>query len=318
VQINRRWVAAGAAACLLGAAAGVWLLLHPAAFWLKPWRPQAQQFDHKIIFGPYPIEQDFQALQQQGVTTIISLLDSDLPYEGVLLEQEKELAAKYGMQVKNYPIKSILGQGFGKDYARMSRAAAQGARDSLGVVYIHCYLGLHRAAAVRKLLVADRITVSHQGALKPERSDDTLALDRASMAFRENRPKDTLKELGTVSALTPEARLLGAWAHLRLNQVAAARADFAQVAHERPDLLDAATGLGYCALRSSDLPEAERQFQRVLTRVPDDPSASEGLGYVRDRQGRREEARALLEKVLARNPDHAEVRQVVERLRRAP
>ena len=318
MQINRRWIAAGAAVCLLGGAAGVWLLLHPAAFWLKPWRPQAHQFDHKVIFGPYPIEADFQALQQQGVTTIISLLDSDLPYEKVLLAQEQELAAKYGMQVRNFPMASILGQGFGKDYAKMSRAAAQAARESLGVVYIHCYLGLHRAANVRKLLVADRVTVSHQGALKPERSADTLALDRASAAFRENRPRDTLKELATIPALTPEARLLGAWAHLRLNQVAAARADFAQVANDRPDLPDAATGLGYCALRSNDLPEAERQFQRVLVKVPGDISATEGLGYVRDRQGRRDEARALLEKVLARNPDHAELRQVVERLRRSP
>ena len=315
MQINRRWLAAGAAVCLVGAAAGVWLLLHPAAFWLKPWRPEAHQFDHRIIFGPYPIEADFRALQQQGVTTIISLLDADLPYEAVLLRQEQELATKYGMQVKNYPIKSILGQGFGKDYAKMSKAAAQAARESLGVVYIHCYLGLHRAANVRKLLVADRATASYKGAFNPERSADRLALDRASAAFRENRPQDTLKELGTMSALTPEARLLGAWANLRLNQVAAARADFAQVAHERPDLPDAATGLGYCALRSDDLDEAERQFQRVLAKAPNDLFAAEGLGYVRDRQGRRDEARALLEKVLAHNPDHAEVRQVLERLR---
>lgn len=304
--------------CLLGAAAGVWLLLHPAAFWLKPWRPQAHQFDHRIIFGPYPIEPDFQALQQQGVTTIISLLDAELPYEAVLLAQEQELAARYGMQVKNFPIKSILGQGFGKDYVKMSKAAAEAARESLGVVYIHCYLGLHRAAAVRKLLVAERATASYEGTLKPERSADTHALDRASLAFRENRPRDTLQELATISTLKPEARLLGAWAHLRLNQVAAARADFAQVLHERPDLVDAATGLGYCALRSNELGEAERQFQVVLTKVPDDPSASEGMGYVRERQGRRAEARALFEKVLAHNPDHAEVRQAVERLRARP
>lgn len=313
--MNRRWVAAGAVACLLGGAAGVWMLLHPAAFWLKPWRPQAQHYDQRIIFGPYPIEADFQALQQQGVTTVISLLDSDLPYEGILLEQERALAARYGMQVRNFPIKSILGQGFGKDYATMSAAAAHAARESLGVVYIHCYLGLHRAEAVRKLLATGRETVRHAGALRPERSADRLALDRASLAFREGRAHDALKEIGSMGVVTPEARLLGAWAHLRVNQLAAARADFAQVLLERPDLVDAATGLGYCALRANDLGAAEAQFARALAAKPDDPSASEGLGYVRYRQGRGDEALALLGKVLERSPDNAEVRQIVERLR---
>ena len=315
-KTNRRWIPVGAALCIAGGAAGIWALLHPAAFWLEPWRPQAQHLDSRIIFGPYPVEPDFQALQQQGVTTIVSLLDSDLPYEKVLLAQETRLAAKYGMTVRNFPMASILGQSFGKDYVANSKAAAQAARDSPGVVYIHCYLGLHRADNVRKLLAADHATVRYAGTEKSGRPADTLALDRANIAFLEGHPRDTLKELEAIQAPAPEATLLGGWAHYRLGEIDAARAAFTKVTEQRPNLADALNGLGYCALRSGTLPEAERRFQQALAAAPDDLSAAEGLGHVRYRQGRRDESRALFEKVLARNPGNDEVRQMLERLKR--
>ena len=146
--LKLRWVQVLLGLGLLGASAGAWMLLHPAAFWLAPWRPEAQTVGSRFIFGPYPIEKDFQALQAQGVTTIVSLLDSDLPYEMVLLGQEKELAEKYGMKVLNFPMASILGQSFGKDYVSNSKAAAEAAIQADGIVYVHCYLGLHRAANV--------------------------------------------------------------------------------------------------------------------------------------------------------------------------
>jgi tetratricopeptide (TPR) repeat protein len=314
VKINRRWVLAGAAACVLGAATGVWMLLHPAAFWLKPWRPEVQHFDQRIIFGPYPIEPDFKALQLKGVTTIVSLLDSQLPYEKILLDQERALAAKYGMQVLNFPMASILGQSFGRDYVANSQAAAQAIRESTGVVYLHCYLGLHRAENVRKLLALDA-TSRYAGTLKPERSADTLALDRASLAFREGRPLDTLRELATIAAPTPEATLLGAWAYYRLGDIGAARTRFAQVLEQRPELVDAMNGLGFAALRQNDLVEAETRFQRALALKPADLGATEGLGYVRYRQGRGDEARPLLEKVLEQRPDNAEVRHILDRLK---
>jgi Flp pilus assembly protein TadD len=315
MQIKRQWIQAGAAVCVLGAAAGVWMLLHPAAFWLKPWRPEAQAFSSKIVFGPYPIEADFQALKKKGITTIISLLDSDLPYEKVLLGQETELAGKYGMTVFNFPMASILGQSFGKDYVAMSQAAAKAARDSPGVVYIHCYLGLHRADNVRKLLAGDSQTASYKGAVESERPADTIALDRANFAMMEGRPKDALAELAKIHAPPPAARLLGGWAHYRLGEIDAARTEFKAVVDQHDELADAHNGLGYCELRGGNLGEAETQFQRVLSADPTDSSAAEGLGYVRYRQGRRDDARALFEKVLERHPENADVRGMVEKLK---
>ena len=313
--MNRRWVLATAAVGLLGAIAGVWALLHPAAFWLSHWRPEATHFDRRIIFGPYPVEPDFKALQEQGVTTIISLLDSDLPYEKVLLDQEQALAARYGMKVANFPMASILGQSFGKDYVAMSKAAAETARRDPGVVYIHCYLGLHRAENVRKLLEAEGATARYQGTVESGRSPDTLALDRANLAFMDGKPSETLRELAAITAPTPEATLLAGWAHYRLGELDAAREAFERVAREQPRSADALNGLGYCALRGGNLAEAESGFKRALAASPDDSAATEGLGYVRWRQGRSAEARTLFENVLERHPDNTEVRAILEKLK---
>lgn len=313
--LKLRWVQVLLGLGVLGAAAGVWMLLHPAAFWLAPWRPEAQVVGSRFIFGPYPIEKDFQALKAQGVTTIVSLLDSDLPYEMVLLGQEKELAQKYGMKVLNFPMASILGQSFGKDYVANSEAAARAAIDADGVVYVHCYLGLHRAANVRKILESHARTTTYGGSVASERSPDRLALDRASNANREQRFEDALREIASMQVKTLDAQLLEGWVNYRMGRIEPARAIFAQVLAEHPGQLDAMEGLGYAALRANDLQQAEPLFTELLAQRPGYTPALEGLGHVRYRQGRAAEARQLFEQVLQNNPDNVEVREIVEKLR---
>ena len=316
--LKSRWLRIGLVACGIGAASGIWMLLHPAAFWLKPWRPESFEMAGRFIFGPYPVEPDFVALQRKGVTTIISLLDPMLPYEKVLLDEERERAQRYGMRVLNFPMASILGQSFGKDYWANSKAAAQAALQAQGVVYLHCYLGLHRAANVRKLLQEQARTETFEGTVQSGRSPETLALDRANIAFQRGHMEQALTELATIPQKTPEATLLEAWADYRLNRLDEARADFQQVAAARPDLLDAVSGLGFCALRRGDLHAAETQFELVLQKVPDDPSGLEGLGHVRYQQGRTAEARELFEQLVAKHPENVEVQQILERMKQAP
>ncbi|HUR41661.1 MAG TPA: alkaline phosphatase family protein [Verrucomicrobiae bacterium] len=312
--LKTRWFLTLLALGVVGFAAGVWMLLHPAAFWLAPWRPEATAVGERFILGPYPIERDFQALQAKGVTTVISLLDGDLPYEKVLLDQETELAQQYGMRVLNFPVKSILGQGFGQKYYENSQAAADAALAANGMVYIHCYLGVHRADNVRKLLGA-AATGSYEGVKPTERSADTRAQDRADLAYLERRMEDVLKEVGSMQVKTVGAQLTEAWASYHLNRIDDAREIFARVAKERPEMLDAISGLGYCALRKNELDEAARQFETVLAKKPDDSQATEGLGYVRYRQRRGAEARALFGKVLAAYPNNTEVRQLYSQLK---
>ena len=258
----------------------------------------------RFIFGPYPLEEDFRVLKRNGVTSVISLLDPDLPYEAVLLAQERELASRYSMQVRNFPMASILGQSFGKDYLANSKAVAQAAFDSAGATYIHCYLGLHRARQVQKFLetYAATSTSRYAGTLRSGRTTDVLTIDRGNIAFLEGRYEDSLRELAHIRTPTYEADVLDGWSNYRLGRVGPARTGFTKALSKRPGSADPLGGLGYCALRSGDLDGAARQFTLVLTEHPEDLQAIEGLAHVRYQQGQRPEAKALFTRVLARRP----------------
>ena len=315
-----RWFTAAIALAVLLGGIGIWALLHPGGIWLQHWRAERSVTSTRFIFGPYPLEDDFPVLKDNGVTTIISLLDPDLPYEKILLDQERGLAERNGMQVRNFPMASILGQSFGKDYLANSKAAAQAAIESHGVAYIHCYLGLHRSENVRKILeaYASTKTATYAGTLKSGRSEDVLSLDRANIAFLEGHPEESLRELANIKSKTYEAALLEAWSTYRLGKIESARAVFTKLLLERPDDPDALGGLGYCALRSGDLGEAALRFSLVLSKHPNDAQAIQGLGHVRYQQGQLAEARSLFERVLAQHPENTDVRDALEKMKATP
>ena len=308
-----------ALAALLGAS-GIWALLHPGGLWLQHWRAERSAISTRFIFGPYPLQDDFPALKKLGVATIISLLDPDLPYEKILLAQERVQAQRYGMQVLNFPMASILGQSFGKDYLANSRAAAKAAIDSPGVAYIHCYLGLHRAKNVQRFLefYAATGTTNYVGSLVSGRSTDVLSLDRANIAFLEGDPARSLDELARIKAPGYQATLLQGWSNFRLGRIALARTAFNAVLATHPDDPDARGGLGYCALRDNDLVTADAHFSAVLARHPDDAQAIQGLGHVRFQQGRLAEAKALFTRVLAQHPENIDVRDSLKQLETTP
>ncbi|GAB3747058.1 tetratricopeptide repeat protein [Lysobacter olei] len=322
LRITRsRLLLAAVVACLLLGAFGTWVLLHPASIWVQPWRAERSDSAERIIFGPYPVEADFEFLKKRGVTTIVSLLNPDLPYERLLLEEERERAARHGMTVKNFPMGSILGQTFGKDYAANSRAAAEAALRAEGPAYIHCYLGLHRAKNVQRHLADFASSETYAGSVKRERSPDRMALDEASRAHREGRYQDSLGELAKIQTKDANALLLEGSNHVRLNDLEAADAAFAHALSVAPGHPGATTALGFVALRrhnaSQDdrtLLQAKHHFEEVLAAHPDDLEATEGLAYVRYRQGQGGKARSLLQRVIKANPEHAEARALLERL----
>ena len=319
-QLKARWIWSALAFGVLLGITGIWALLHPGGMWLQHWRAEPSVISSRFIFGPYPLEDDFVVLEKKGVSTIISLLDPSLPYEKILLGQEQVLAKQHGMQLLNFPMASILGQSFGKDYLANSRAAAQAAIDSKGVAYIHCYLGLHRSRNVQKFLedYAGVSAATQQGSLQSGRSEDVLALDRANIAFMETHYEQSLRELSEIQTKNYQAMLLEAWSNYRLGRIDQACSGFAKAAAERPDLADAAGGLGFCALQSGELDEAGRQFNLVLSMHPDDAQAMSGLGHVRYRQGQLAEAKTLFERVLEQYPDDAEAREILEKLKPMP
>ena len=312
IRVTRIRVAIAAAMFGLLFAFGVWVLLHPASIWVQPWRAQLSEAENNVIFGPYPTEEDFQVLKGKGVTTIVSLLNPAVPYEKVLLAQERERAARHGMRLRNFPMGSILGQKFGDHYDRNSKAAAQAALASEGPAYIHCYLGINRAKNVQRYL--NTLASSSNYAGVGGSLADGKAHERAVAAFEARRDEQVLAELATMQGRTVQALRMEAWSNLRLNRIPEARKLFQRILAELPRDNDATTGLGYCALRENDLAGAEQRFAQVLTRTAEDIAAVEGMGYAKLRQGHRDEAKALFELALAANPRNPETRAVLARM----
>ena len=314
---SRRVVAIALVSCVLLGALGVWVLLHPASIFVQPWRAERTvTASEDVLLGPYPVEADFVALKQRGVTTIISLLEPNVPYEKVLLEQERERAARHGMTVRNFPMGSILGQKFGNDYAKNSKAAAEAALGAEGVAYIHCYLGLHRARNVQTYLASSVRSATFAGTNAT--SDADLAAERrAKAAFDAGAYEGSLAVLATITRKTPRVLRVEAWNYYRLLRIADARAAFQKVLEQQPGDNDALTGLAYCDLFENRLDAADQGFSQVLALKPDEVFAMEGLGHVRYRQGRWPEAETLFTRAAALNPSNPETRQMLERIQAA-
>ncbi|WP_096144874.1 tetratricopeptide repeat protein [Stenotrophomonas pictorum] len=314
---RNKWLAALAVVGLLGFGAGVWVLLNPASFVVQPWRAQQSVTSARFVFGPYPVQADMDRLKDEGVTTIISLLNPKVPYEAVLLEEEKKRAAELGIEVHNFPMGSILGQRFGEDYERNSRAAAETAINTPGTVYIHCYLGLHRAANVRDYLEKHGTVDTRQfdGSVKHDRTPRQLANERARRLFRQQEYDAALRELHSVQPLDYSAHVAEGWVHLRQANNELARNSFRAASQMPGARSDASSGLGFALLRLDDTDGAHAAFSQALELSPDDHDAMQGMAQVFYRQDKPEQARVLLERLHAAAPDNAEVAELLERAR---
>lgn len=314
---RNKWLAVLAVVGLIGFAAGVWVLLHPASFVVQPWRATQSVTSARFVFGPYPVEADMDRLKDEGVTTIISLLNPKVPYEAVLLKEERERAAKRGIQVHNFPMGSILGQRFGDDYDRNSRAAAKAAINTPGTVYIHCYLGLHRAANVRTYLEqhGGGETRQFEGSVKHDRTPRQLANERARSLFRQQQYEAALRELESVQPLDYSAYVAEGWIYLRQGRNDKARDSFRTASQMPNPRSDASSGLGFALLRLEDLNGARTAFGQALKLSPNDHDARQGLAQVLYRQDQPQQAQILLEQLHAEVPDNAEVTALLERVR---
>lgn len=304
---------------LAGFAFGVWVLLHPASIFVQPWRAvQAEAPVKGVLLGPYPVEEDFADLKKRGVTTIISLLEPNVPYEKVLLERERALAERHGMTVKNFPMGSILGQKFGEHYSKNSKAAAEAALAADGVAYIHCYLGLHRARNVQRYLAEHARVEARVFAAKdsPVNAADLDAEERATRLFGEERFEETVAALAGVAHKGPRMLHLEGWSLYRMGRADDARSAFTRALELEPGDHDARVGLAYADLAGGRLAEAEAGFADLRRLRPDDVSVLEGIGNVYYRQARWKDAELAFAEALRRNPGNGETREMLERVRR--
>ena len=282
-----------------------WIAVTPDNLLLRKWRARQQDLTAKVIVGPYPLEADFRTLKRRNVTLIVSLLNPQLPYERVLLDKERAAAAAAGIELRNFPMTSMWGHEVGDRSAVNGRAAADAARNAKGKVYLHCYLGIHRARSVADL-IAGRAAVTSYQPRASERSEERKLLDAADAAYARGDYAETLRVLAQIRHPDAGAHALRGWASYKSGDIAAAGAAFRAASFAAPRDAAPLIGLGYVAMRGNDLAAAQESFRRALVLRADDVDALTGAGMVALRQGRNADAVALLTRAVALDPKNAD------------
>lgn len=285
---------------------GYFVLITPDNPIMRALRGEISDVDSNIIIGPYPVQSDFDKLKKNGVTKIISLLDPAVPYEKSLLDQERVVAKKLQMEVVNFPMISILGHKMGANYEKNAAAAADEIAASKGKVYVHCYLGIHRAIVVKNLLKDKNITMGRYLVKGGERSNIAIEQDKAGQLFNERYYQEARNILDSMASLTPTATSLYGWVAYRQKDVAEARKRFGELAKDPAFTTDATVGLGYCDLQENKLDSAVATFSKAIKFQPKNGSALTGIGLTLYRQSKFEESATYLEQALQVNPENTE------------
>ncbi|MBV8774394.1 MAG: tetratricopeptide repeat protein [Deltaproteobacteria bacterium] len=297
-------------ACLVGG----WLLYHPDNVLSRLFRSEISDPKAKVIIGPYPTLDDFKLLKSHQVTTIISLLDPTLPYESALIIQERALARYYNMRFYSYPMSSVLGIGYGTEYTRHAREAANVVMHADGKVYLHCYLGLHRVKVVQAILASLGGSYGQYRLHQPEREPSLRLMDSAQAYFDAGEYQRALNQINLLPSRGVKLTLLRGWSLYRLGHIGDAAKSFRQALMQSNSESEAYSGLGYCSLNQNRLAEAEQNFREVLKIRTADPAALIGLGIIRYRRGQNTEAANYLEKGLASGEPDPEAEEILRKL----
>lgn len=107
---------------------------------------KVEEVSDRLSFGPYPDLEQMKLLKQQGYDGVISVLHPAIPFEEVLLREEKKNGAEVGLKVYDFPMLPWISE---------NKAALKGIQALLEQpqhrYYVHCYLGQHRANLVRRM-----------------------------------------------------------------------------------------------------------------------------------------------------------------------
>ena len=297
---------------------GYFVLITPENPIIRAFRGEISDVNSNIIIGPYPVTSDFEKLQKNGVNKIISLLDPAVPYEKSLLDRERLEAKRLQLEFVNYPMISILGHKMGANYDRNAAAAADDIAASTGKVYVHCYLGIHRAIVVKNLLEAKNIKIGRYLLKEGERDQLGIEMDKAEQLYNEGYYQESRNVLDSVTSLPPAGKMLYAWVVYHQGDFVEARKRFMATAKSPALAAESNNGLGYCDLRESKFDSAVDTFSLVIKTQPKNASALTGLGIALQRQGKPKEAAVHLEKALQINPNNTEAALILKQAKLSP
>lgn len=124
-----------------------------------------------ILIGPYPHVDELRRLKKtQGITDVISLLNTEMPQEKALYKREEKVAQIVGVSLFSYPMSyfNLNSEGNKKTVDEIvSFIKNMGGQRK---VYIHCYLGRHRTKVIKERLI-DEGLVKRKRMVRLEKND---------------------------------------------------------------------------------------------------------------------------------------------------
>jgi protein tyrosine phosphatase (PTP) superfamily phosphohydrolase (DUF442 family) len=147
LQVARPLAALSLAGVMAMAAGFVFYeFLHAESLMLAGRSAKIEEVSQRLSFGPYPDKDQLKLLKEQGYDGVISLLHPAIPFEEVLLQEEKANGEALGLRVYSFPMLPWISE---------NKAALAGIRALIQQpgqrYYVHCYLGQHRANLVRRM-----------------------------------------------------------------------------------------------------------------------------------------------------------------------
>ncbi|QCR22106.1 hypothetical protein [Pontibacter sp. SGAir0037] len=127
-----------------------------------------------FAIGAYPEEEKLEQLKAEGYTGVITLLHPlVVPFEPILLEQEREAAEEVGIELIEAPMLPWIGD----NSASIQKLKAL-ALHPKGKYYIHCYLGKDRVNMVKKILLASNQPLQNELEGSARTLQDIAAFER--------------------------------------------------------------------------------------------------------------------------------------------
>lgn len=303
----------GAAVLTVLFASGVVLLVTPTNPLTRFFQVKISSVNAPVVVGPYPSDEDLKLLKENDVKVIVSLLDSRLPYEKILLEREKQKADSYGFRLVNFPMSSVLGKAFGDDYQKNAEAAANEIIEEKGKTYLHCYLGVHRAKVVQALIESKHKSTAKYIVRESERSEDARFLDQAEASFGKGQYDKVVQVLKQIKRPNASAHTLLGWSYYRTGETGAARVNFLEARQLNPNDMNNNVGLGFCALKDEDLAAAEKAFEKIPAKDRDSQCLL-GLGILAAQRDRVDDAKRWLREAAEKDPQNQEAKDLLEKL----
>ena len=125
-----------------------------------------RQVTPNVIVGPYPDMNLLTNLHRRGVTVVISLLDQNLIYENSLIQRENALSSQLNFTEYNAPMNSSQPSSSLLNAAALTRIREILRDHPHDKVYIHCYLGKHRADQVAQMLTSSALLHGYPNPVK--------------------------------------------------------------------------------------------------------------------------------------------------------